>query len=133
MHALQNLDPSDFLRDYWQQKPLLLRNALPGFEDPLSADELAGLALEPELESRIVQHRDSAWQLQHGPFQENSFNLTGPWTLLVQGVDHYVDAVSDLWQCVDFLPSWRRQNVRSRCPSRRAATRLGRPLFYVGA
>jgi 50S ribosomal protein L16 3-hydroxylase len=111
VYALQNLNPSDFLRDYWQQKPLLLRNALADFKDPLSADELAGLALEPELESRIVQKVNSSWLLQQGPFQEHSFRLLAPWTLLVQGVDHYVDTVSELWQCVNFLPSWRRDDV----------------------
>ena len=27
---------ADFLRDYWQKRPLLIRNAFPGFESPLS-------------------------------------------------------------------------------------------------
>lgn len=51
---LGSLSPEAFLQSYWQKKPLLIRQAIPDFQSPLSADELAGLALEEEVESRIV-------------------------------------------------------------------------------
>lgn len=104
-------DKEAFLAQYWQRKPLLIRHALAAFTTPLSADELAGLALEEGVESRIIEHRDSRWLLHHGPFQESDFQRDIPWTLLVQAVDHYIPAVTALRQLVNFLPQWRVDDV----------------------
>ena len=43
-----------FLLEYWQQRPLLMRQALPPGSLPLEADELAGLACEEAFESRLI-------------------------------------------------------------------------------
>jgi 50S ribosomal protein L16 3-hydroxylase len=109
--ASNGFDPTEFLRDYWQRQPLLIRNALPDFEDPLSAEELAGLSLEADIESRLIERTADTWSVEHGPFQENSFSRENPWTLLVQAVDQYVPAVTHLRQLVDFLPQWRIDDV----------------------
>lgn len=106
-----NLDIGNFLADYWQRKPLLIRNAIPDFVPPLSSDELAGLALEEEVESRIIEQRGSTWKLQHGPFAESDFVRKNPWTLLVQAVDHYVPEVAQLFQLIDFIPRWRTDDI----------------------
>jgi 50S ribosomal protein L16 3-hydroxylase len=111
MYQLENFDREQFLSEYWQRQPLLIKNALPGFENPLPADELAGLALEPEVESRIVHRSGSTWALEHGPFASEALARNGPWTLLIQAVDHYVEAVASLWRMLDFLPTWRRDDV----------------------
>ncbi|TGD75362.1 cupin domain-containing protein [Mangrovimicrobium sediminis] len=108
--ALQ-LDREDFLARYWQREPLLLRNALPGFTPPLDAGELAGLAMEDEVESRIIEEAGGGWLLSHGPFGETEFHRDTPWTLLVQAVDHYVPEVAELRQLVDFIPQWRIDDV----------------------
>ena len=73
-----NLDREAFLAQHWQRKPLLIRNAF-GVSHPADRDELAGLAMEDEVESRIIEQRDGRWQLQHGPFQEaiSSANIPG--------------------------------------------------------
>ena len=63
----------EFLQEYWQQKPLLIRQALPGYISPISPDELAGLALEEEVESRLVEGGSNNWSLRHGPFTEQDF------------------------------------------------------------
>jgi 50S ribosomal protein L16 3-hydroxylase len=109
--ASDGFDPGGFLQDYWQRQPLLIRNALPDFEDPLCAEELAGLSLEPDIESRLIERTADTWLVEYGPFQENSFACDNPWTLLVQAVDHYVPAVARLRQLVDFLPQWRIDDV----------------------
>lgn len=100
-----------FLREYWQRKPLLVRQALPGFESPLSPDELAGLALEDEVESRIVLERGKrgAWELRNGPFSAADFARLpkSRWSLLVQAVDQWVPGVHALRAHFDFLPAWR--------------------------
>ena len=84
------LDVRGFLEDYWQKRPLLLPGALPQFGAVIDGDELAGLACEAELESRIVQH-DAAdhWSLRTGPFDDSDFAALPErdWTLLVQDVD----------------------------------------------
>lgn len=105
-----------FLKDYWQKKPLLIRNALPNFINPLSPDELAGLALEDDIESRIVRetpNKAPIWHLQNGPFKDCDFSQlpSTHWTLLVQGVDRIVPEVSDLLNHFDFLPQWRIDDV----------------------
>ncbi len=105
------LDSETFLARYWQREHLLVRNALPGFKPDLSADELAGLALEASVESRIVELTESAYRLQHGPFTVADYRRSGPWTLLVQGVDRHVPEVAGLLAEVDFIPRWRMDDV----------------------
>lgn len=111
---LGGISPETFLRDYWQKKPLLVRQAFPDLESPLSADELAGLALEDEVESRIVLTEGSTpWELRRGPFSEDDFKTLPEqdWTLLVQAVDQFVPDVADLIKAFSFLPTWRIDDV----------------------
>ena len=103
----------EFLQEYWQQKPLLIRQALPGYISAISPDELAGLALEEEVESRLVVGGGNNWSLRHGPFTEQDF-LDLPqqdWTLLVQAVDLWVPQVQQLLELFAFLPLWRLDDV----------------------
>ena len=44
----------EFLDQYWQKKPLVIRQAFPDFKSVISPNELAGLAGEPRIESRLV-------------------------------------------------------------------------------
>lgn len=105
------LDKEAFLAHHWQREPLLIRNAIPAFAAPLTAEELAGLAMEDGVESRIIEAVDGQWLLHHGPFQDQDFQRRHPWTLLVQAVDHYFPAVAELRKLVDFLPQWRVDDV----------------------
>ncbi|TDG13851.1 cupin domain-containing protein [Seongchinamella unica] len=105
------IDKEAFLARHWQRKPLLLPGALPGFSPPIDANELAGLAMEEGIESRIIEQCGPDWILQHGPFAEADFQRDAPWTLLVQAVDHYIPEIARLRQLVDFIPSWRVDDV----------------------
>lgn len=111
MHILGHLSIEEFLRDYWQKKPVLIRNAWPNFKPLLSAEELAGLSLEEEIESRIVQEEgpEEPWQVSSGPFNEDTYqNLPAEkWTLLVQAVDQWIPEAADLLENFRFIPSWR--------------------------
>ncbi|GGJ84323.1 ribosomal protein uL16 3-hydroxylase [Pseudomonas matsuisoli] len=114
VQLLGGITPREFLRDYWQRKPLLIRQAIPDFESPISADELAGLSLEEEVESRIiVEHGERPWELRRGPFAEDAFSTLPErdWTLLVQAVDQFVPEVATLLEQFRFLPSWRIDDV----------------------
>lgn len=111
---LGELSVEDFLRDYWQKKPLLIRNAFPYFESPLDGDELAGLALEEEVESRLILEKGKTpWELQHGPFDEKIFAKLpeSHWTLLVQAVDQWVPEVHELLNHFRFIPNWRLDDI----------------------
>lgn len=106
---LGDLTTEVFLAEYWQKKPLLIRNAVNLINSPASADVLAGLACEEEVESRLIIQNEQDWELRYGPFNEATFkNLPAShWTLLVQAVDHYLPDASRLLEQFDFIPRWR--------------------------
>lgn len=112
MYQLQGLDKGEFLRHYWQQRPLLIRQGFIDFIDPIDADQLAGLAQEEEIDARIVT-TNSDWQVHHGPFDEQDFTqlCQGKWSLLVQGVNQYLAQANALFQAIDFLPNWRKDDL----------------------
>ncbi|MCR8921820.1 cupin domain-containing protein [Dasania sp. GY-MA-18] len=111
--TLSNFDKDDFLKNYWQKKPLLIRNALPDFHSPLSPDELAGLACEEDIESRLIVGADQQWQLTHGPLEDHHFEALPEreWTLLVQAVDHWMPEVASLIDNFNFIPYWRIDDI----------------------
>jgi len=105
------LTPAQFLKEYWQKKPLLIKGAFKDFTDPIDANELAGLAMENEIESRIISNQNNQWQVEHGPFE--SFDKFGEqnWTLLVQAVNNWSRDTQALLSAVDFLPQWRIDDI----------------------
>jgi len=112
---LGDLSVTEFLSDYWQKKPVCIRNGVAFQEALIAVDELAGLALEPEVESRLIENKGDVkdWQVIHGPLVEADFNKERdfPWTLLVQGVDCFVPQVHDFLAKFRFVPSWRLDDI----------------------
>lgn len=106
---LGGLTAQQFIREYWQKKPLLIRGAFPGFGDMLTPDELAGLACEEEAQSRLVLHQRGKWKLENGPFDEARFAHLPEkgWSLLVQGVNHFLPEANELLHQFDFIPRTR--------------------------
>lgn len=114
MIQFNDTDLTIFLQQFWQKKPLVLRGALPDFTPPVSAEELAGLSLEDEVESRIViQHGEKDYKLLKGPFTEKTYQSLPDenWTLLIQGMDRLVPEVTDILNDFDFLPRWRIDDI----------------------
>ncbi len=109
----ENFDSAGFLRDYWQRRPLLIENPWKCWTNPLDGDELAGLACEEAVESRLIEQSRDDWRAECGPFPEDRFRQTGkaPWTLLVQAVDHHVSEVAALIDPFRFVPNWRIDDV----------------------
>ncbi|NQZ21951.1 MAG: cupin domain-containing protein [Colwellia sp.] len=105
------LTPEQFLKEYWQKKPLLIKGAFKDFTDPIDANELAGLAMESEIESRIIANKNNQWQVEQGPFE--SFDKFGEnnWTLLVQAVNNWSRDTQALLTAVSFIPQWRIDDV----------------------
>ena len=113
---LGDISPADFMKNYWQRKPLLVRQAIPNFSPLLSRSALFDLAGQPDVESRLVMGENNgqrAWQMQRGPFKRKAIpKLTErDWTLLVQGVDLHDDGVSALMQQFRFIPDARIDDV----------------------
>ncbi|MEO6154385.1 MAG: cupin domain-containing protein [Thermomonas sp.] len=109
------MPPAEFLRNYWQKKPLLIRNAFPGLVSPLEPEDLAGLACEDGVLARLIEHDKvgDAWRVRHGPFAETDFPSLPDhdWTLLVQDMDKWDSDVRDLLAKFAFLPRWRIDDV----------------------
>lgn len=102
-----DLDWNDFLKQYWQKRPVVLKQAFKQFIDPISPDELAGLAMENEIDSRLISHTNGHWQATNGPFEH--FNNLGEtnWSLLVQAVNHWHQPSATLLKPFSCLPDWR--------------------------
>ena len=111
MVLLGGLSAQEFLSQYWQKTPYLVRQAFSDRLFTLSGDELAGLATEPDVESRLVTAND--WSLRHGPFFEDDFAglPEKDWTLLVQAVDHWVPEIARLFDAFSFIPAWRMDDI----------------------
>jgi 50S ribosomal protein L16 3-hydroxylase len=104
-----------FLRDYWQKKPCLVRQAFPDFRPVLDENDVAGLACEELAESRLVtgNHEQANWQLEQGPFTEERLSRLPEtdWCLLVQDVEKHYPPLQSLLEHFDFLPSWRMDDL----------------------
>ncbi|GHE83049.1 cupin domain-containing protein [Thalassotalea profundi] len=117
MHTIQTINwgeltPEKFLSEYWQKKPLLIKQALPSFQGTIDANELAGLAMEQEIESRIIsQNSDQSWNVSHGPFEDFSQFGENNWTLLVQAVNNWSQDTDALINLFNFIPRWRIDDV----------------------
>jgi len=106
-----SLSAEQFLTEYWQKRPLLIRQAFPDFVPELDANDIAGLACDELAVSRLVtgSFPEHNWQVQYGPFSEDDFkNLPKThWTLLVQDVEKHYPPLQDLMRRFSFLPRWR--------------------------
>lgn len=100
---LGGLSPREFMRDVWQRKPLLIRQAIPGFEPGITLDDIKALARREEAESRLVWHDDRGWKMKTGPFARLSVPRQAAWTLLVQSVDLHDDATAALMRRFRFI------------------------------
>jgi len=112
MH-LADFDIDQFLSNYWQKRPLLIRNPWNKWRNPLEPDELAGLACEEVIESRLIIRDGPGLSMESGPLPETRFGELGgnPWTLLVQAVNHHAPTVAGLIEPFRFVPDWRIDDV----------------------
>ncbi|MDN5680924.1 MAG: cupin domain-containing protein, partial [Ewingella sp.] len=106
-----DLDWNDFLQRYWQKRPVVLKRGFKNFIDPISPDEQAGLAMENEVDSRLVSHEDGRWQVSHGPFESYDHLGENNWSILVQAVDHWHEPSSHLMRPFRHIPDWRMDDL----------------------
>ncbi|MGK9171709.1 cupin domain-containing protein [Yokenella regensburgei] len=106
-----NLNWPEFIERYWQKRPVLLKRGFTQFIDPISPDELAGLAMEDEVDSRLVSHLYGKWQVSHGPFESYDHLGENNWSLLVQAVNHWHEPTAALMRPFRTLPDWRTDDL----------------------
>ena len=106
---LGRLSVNEFLRDYWQKKPLLIRQAFPAFGGLLDAQQLIALACTEGVQARLVSQRRGKFELQEAPFEPEDLHKPGKdkWTVLVQGVNHYLPEAAALLKHFAFIPHTR--------------------------
>jgi len=106
LQLLGGLPAQEFLARYWHRRPLLIRQAIPGFQGILQIPELLRLASQADVESRLVVRRGKRWELRRGPISRRQLERMPRrhWTLLVQGVNLHHDGVEPLLQRFSFIP-----------------------------
>jgi len=111
LQLLGDLTTEQFFNEYWQKKPLLIRNAISDFESLITPDELAGLSLEDQVNSRIIIEKDadSPWKVLYSPLEESVFSETPEthWTLLVSDVEKHLPEFTSITDQFRFIPDWR--------------------------
>ncbi|ENV93397.1 hypothetical protein F937_02796 [Acinetobacter calcoaceticus ANC 3680] len=113
--VLGGITAEQFLAEYWQKKPLLVRNGLPEIIGLLEQQDVQELALEEHASARLIRQKDrnpNEWHVKSSPLTKGDFQkLPKLWTLLVQAVDHYSFDLSELWKKFPFIPQWRRDDI----------------------
>ncbi|MBM4252775.1 MAG: cupin domain-containing protein [Deltaproteobacteria bacterium] len=112
---LGGLTAAEFLADYWQKRPLLIRGAIPNFQTLLTPDQLAGLATEDGVEARLVMEKGGArpWQVERGPFPRERLESLprAHWSLLVSNLEHWLEDAGRLLDEFNFVPLWRADDL----------------------
>ncbi|MHA3892808.1 ribosomal protein uL16 3-hydroxylase [Acinetobacter sp. GXMZU3951] len=115
LDVLGGITAEQFLAEYWQKKPLLVRNALPEIVNILEPNDVMELALEEHVTARLIKQKDkdpNQWSVKSSPLIKGDFQkMPKLWTLLVQAVDHYSFDIAELWKKFPFIPQWRRDDI----------------------
>ena len=115
LSVLGGITAEQFLTEYWQKKPLLVRNAMPEVIGLLQPEEIQELALEEHVSARLIRQKNknpNEWHVKSSPLTKGDFQkLPNLWTILVQAVDHYSFDVAELWKKFPFIPQWRRDDI----------------------
>jgi 50S ribosomal protein L16 3-hydroxylase len=110
----ERLDAASFLRRHWHRQPLWMPRATKLDHLPLlEPDELAWLATEDDVESRLVitdrSGEATRYRLRAGPFAAEELQALPDrdWTLLVQDVEKHLPELRAWFELIDFIPDWR--------------------------
>lgn len=115
LQVLGGISAAEFFAEYWQKKPLLVKNALPEVKGLLVPDDILELAQEEGVTARLLTQQgaqNEQWRVKNSPLTAKDFKKLPPlWTLLVQALDHFSPDIAQLWQHFDFIPQWRRDDI----------------------
>ncbi|RLL34540.1 cupin [Acinetobacter cumulans] len=115
LDVLGGISAEQFLAEYWQKKPLLVRNALPEIADILEPSDIMELALDENVNARLIKQKDkdpNQWSVKSSPLIKADFQkMPKLWSVLIQAVDHYSFDLAALWKKFPFIPQWRRDDI----------------------
>lgn len=113
-----SITPEQFLSEYWQKKPLLIKQGLPQLIGMFEPDDILGLAIDADATARLLtqaaskQAGEPQWQLKKSPLTEADFDtLPEQWSVLVQNLEQWSPELGQLWQALDFIPQWQRDDI----------------------
>lgn len=110
-----DITPQIFLQDYWQKKPLLIKNGLPALVGMFEPTDVLDLAIEDGVSTRLITQKDSnpnQWTLKNSPLTEQDLQHTPRlWTILVQNLEAWSPELGELWQAFDFIPKWQQDDI----------------------
>ena len=113
--VLGKLSQAQFLKRYWQKRPLLMKGALRPFPDVISPEEVGGMSCDERVESRLILEKGGKrpWELRRGPFNPAMFKKLPKthWTVLVNGVDRFIPRVNAFMDHFSFVPFWRMDDI----------------------
>jgi 50S ribosomal protein L16 3-hydroxylase len=104
---LNQMSQNEFLTEYWQKKPVVIKQGFKNFTDPISPDEFAGLAMEETVESRLVYKKGEEWQAEFGPFEQYEHLGEKDWSLVIQALDNFSEEAAEIIEPFRFIPHWR--------------------------
>lgn len=114
----KDITPETFLREYWQKKPLLIKNGLPALKNLFEPCDILALATDDNVSARLICQKDKPakntphWQVTPSPLTDKNFKrLPKHWTVLIQNLEQWSAQLGELWQAFDFIPKWQQDDI----------------------
>ncbi|OOH90629.1 ribosomal oxygenase [Pasteurellaceae bacterium 15-036681] len=112
----ENITPEEFLQNYWQKRPLLIRNGLPQIKGLFEPQDIIELAQEEDVTARLLATHQTEegekWELKRSPLSAEDFeNLPEQWSVLVQNLEQWSEELGALWQAFSYIPQWQRDDI----------------------
>lgn len=112
----ENISPEDFLQNYWQKRPLLIRNGLPQIIGLFEPSDIIELAQEENVTARLIRTHQTEegekWSLKRSPLEAADFSeLPEQWSVLVQNLEQWSTELGALWQAFSYIPQWQRDDI----------------------
>ena len=123
----ENISVQDFLQNYWQKRPLLIRNGLPQIIDLFEPNDIFDLALEEEVTARLIQCHDEQWSVKNSPFEPSDLeNLAEQYSIMVQNLEQWSPELGALWQAFSYIPQWQRDDIMVSCSFKATDNAVGK-------
>ncbi len=106
-----HISPQQFLTEYWQKKPLLIKQGLPHLIGMFEPSDILELATDEDVSARLITQAEN-WTLTNSPLTKTDFqNLPALWTVLIQNMEQWSPELANLWHAFDFIPQWQRDDI----------------------
>lgn len=107
------ITPEIFLRDYWQKKPLVVRNAMPQIVGMFEPSDIFELATNEDATARLLkQYADDDWRVKLGNITEDDLaDVPEKWSVLVQNMEQWSEELGEMWNAFGFIPQWQRDDI----------------------